>query len=710
MAYAIKYIFTFSDVYCTGEDYLKYTCNIYKKDYVGPTIKIYGTGDPLSIETERSGDVSYKPIISSVATLNVLLQDISGLDQVWEDNDNIWNLYDQIWDDAGLDILEFLNADLDTFYIDILKGANTIWKGYYIPTSDVVIREIGPIELTLVFSDLSLLKTVEYFDTDEDGDPIGFYPHEIVSIKDLLLNSLYSANLFSEVRINFPDSYNIFKTNGAISAVGVPENVYLTLDDMYLLKNAMFLNLGEYMSYYDILEGICIRFGLMMYQKNNILYVSSYEGLINNTSRVYKRYASSGGTYIGEITESDSLIALNSSTFRNVGRNQAVRYSLPYKYLDISTNFSESQNIYNGFLWGYEELTSFDMLNGWQNVFNSSFVPVDDYITKTVFSPTSTTYDYGYKFSVDDDTVIDETKFIQPLTQIEVSAGDYIAVSTNFIMDAIYVLDGGLPVNSEARLELSCEDSEGNSFSYTLKTDGTWWNGTGATPVINILNMGIKNILIPNNGVLIFRIFSPWSTETRPGFAGRVALYGRYATINTFRKNSNNFQINAYIQPNLPSTTTSRSYYKNVLNNNKETLKLDTFLNLFNGNAYNNTFRDSTFSKSTAALVGNAVLTKYRDYVQDSEIGSSTQYKVGESLQRNIGLLNTTIEGTFKFSTYYGIGDKFSYSITGGPDSKFAMLDYKINFKNAQNDCILYSCKYVDTTGLIYVHKEIIKN
>jgi hypothetical protein len=709
MAYAIKYIFTFSDVYCTGEDYLKYTCNIYKKDYVGPTIKIYGTGDPLSIETERSGDVSYKPIISSVATLNVLLQDISGLDQVWEDNDNIWNLYDQIWDDAGLDILEFLNADLDTFYIDILKGENTIWKGYYIPTSDVVIREIGPIELTLVFSDLSLLKTIEYFDTDEDGDPIGFFPHEIVSLKDLLLNSLYSANLFSEIRINFPDSYKIFKTDGAISAVGVPENIYLTLEDMYLLKNAMFLNLGQYMSYYDILEGVCIRFGLMMYQKNNILYVSSYEGLINNTSRVYKRYASSAGTYLGEITETDSLIALNSSTFRNVGRNQAVRYSLPYKYLDISTNLSESTNIYNGFLWGYEEISTYNILNGWQNVFNAGY-PVDDAITKTVFSPTSTTYDYGYKFSKDGDTVINNTKFIQPLTQIEVNAGDYICVSTNFIMDAIYVLDGGATVYSKATLELYCENSEGDPFSYTLKTDGTWWNGTGATPAIDILNQNYKNILIPNNGVLIFQIFSPWSTETRAGFD--PALYGRYATIQTFRKSSNQIQAGAYIQPNLPSDIVSRSFYKDVLNNNKEVLQLSTFVNLFNGERYNNTFRDSTFSKSTAALVGNAVLTKYRDYVQDSQIGTadSSQYKVGESLQKNIGLLNTTIEGTFKFSTYYGIGDKFSYSITGGPDSKFAMLDYKINFKNAQNDCILYSCKYVDTTGLIYVNKEIVKN
>ena len=685
MAYGEKYKLEFSDVYFnTAGDY---KATVFKKDYVGSVTEINGTGDPLTIETERSADSSYKPIISSIATLNLLIP-VGG----------------------SVDILEFLNADLDTFYLEIKKNNNIIWKGYYIPTSDFSIKEISPIQLTLVFSDLSLLKTVEFFATDDDTDPIGFFPHEIISLKDLLLNSLYSANLFSEIRINFPDSYKIFKENGNLSAGGVPENIYLSLEDMYLLKNAMFLNLGEYMTYYDILEGICIRFGLMMYQKNNILYVSSYEGLINNTSRVYKRYASSGGTYIADITETDTILALNSSTFRNVGRTQTVRYSLPYKYLDISTNFSESQNIYNGFLWGYEELTSFDMLNGWQNVFNSSFVPVDDAITKTVFSPTSTTYDYGYKFSVDDDTVIDETKFIQPLTQIEVSAGDYIAVSTNFIMDAIYVLDGGATVNSAARLELSCEDSEGNSFSYTLKTDGTWWNGTGATPAIDILNQNYKNILIPNNGVLIFRIFSPWSTETRPAFDGRVALYGRYATINTFRKNSTNFQINAYIQPNLPSSTTSRSYYNNVLNNNKETLKLDTFLNLFNGNAYNNTFRDSTFSKSTSALVGNAILTKYRDYVQDGEIGSSTQFKVGESLQRNIGLLNTTIQGTFKFSSYYTIGDKFSYTITSGASCNYVILDYKVSLKNAQNDSILYSCKYVDTTGLIYVNKEIVKN
>ena len=707
MAYGEKYKLEFSDVYfnTVGD----YEATIFKKDYVGTVTEINGTGDPLTIETERSGESSYKPIISSIATLNILFKDISSADSIWDNNNDIWNLYGQIWDDTGLDILEFLNADLDTFYLEIKKNGNIIWKGYYIPTSDVTIKEIAPIELTLVFSDLSLLKTVQYFDSDIDDVQTGFFPHEIVSLKDLLLNSLYSANLFSELRINFPDEYKVFKTDGAISSLGVPEDIYLTLDDMYMLKNATFVNLGEYMSYYDILQGICIRFGLMMYQKNNILYVSSYEGLINNTLRTYQRYSSSGGTLIGTITETDTIIELNSSLFRNLGRSQLVRYSLPYKYLDISTSFPECQNIYNGFLWGYEEINTYNILNGWQNVFDAGY-PVDDAITKTIFSPTATTYDYGYKFSVDGDTVANDTKYIQPLNQLEVTTGDNIGVSTNFIMDAIYVFDGGQTVQSKATLELLCEDSEGNPFSYTLKTDGTWWNGTGTTPTINILNQNYKNIIIPNSGKLIFKIFSPWSTETRPAFAGRVALYGRYATIQTFRKNNTSDLGGTYIQPNLPSSTISRSYYKNVLNNNKETLKLDTFLNFFNGNIYNNTFRSSTFSKSTSALVGNAIMTKYRDYIQDSEIGSSTQYKVGESLQKNIGLLNTTIEGVFKFSNYYSIGDKFSYNITSGPICNYAMLDYKVSLKNAANDCILYSCKYVDTTGLIYINKEVIKN
>lgn len=707
MAYGQRYKLEFSDVYFnTTSDYV---VTIFKKDYTGTVTEINGTGDPLTIETERNATSSYKPIISSIATLNILLRDIDEIDFPWENNTNIWDSYNQTWDDAGLNILEFLTAELDTFYLEIKKNGNTIWKGYYIPTSDVSIKEIAPIQLTLVFSDLSLLKTVQYFDSDIDDQQTGFFPHEIISLKDLLLNSLYSANLFSELRINFPSDYRVFKSDGAISSGGLPEDIYLTLDDMYLLKNATFVNLGEYMSYYDILEGICIRFGLMMYQKNNILYVSSYEGIVNNSSREYQRYSSSGGTLLGTITETDTVLALNSTTFKNIDRTQLVRYSLPYKFLDISTSFPDCQNIYNGFLWGYEELNTYNLLNGWQNVFDAG-APVNNAITKTVFAPTSTTYDYGYKFSVNGDTVVNNSKYIQPLNQLEVTAGDYIGVSTNFIMDAIYVLDGGATVSSKATLELLCEDSQGNAFSYTLKTDGTWWNGTGATPAINILNQDYKNIIIPNTGKLIFKIFSPWSTETRPAFAGRVALYGRYATIQTFRKNDTSKLGGTYIQPDLPASTISRSYYKNVLNNNKETLEFKTFLNFFNGNAYNNLFRDSTFSKSTSALVGNAILTKYRDYVQDSEIGSSTQYKVGESLQKNIGLLNTTIQGVFKFSSYYTIGDKFSYSIIGGPNANYIMLDYKVSLKYAQNDCILYSCKYVDTTGLIYVNKEVIKN
>jgi hypothetical protein len=90
---------------------------------------------------------------------------------------------------------------------------------------------------------------------------------------------------------------------------------------------------SNYFDYYTILSGVCSQFGLIAYQKLGIFYITSYDQLVNESSRVFKRYASSGKTYIGDITESDSPITLNSSTFRQLNQSQKMKKPTQHKHL-----------------------------------------------------------------------------------------------------------------------------------------------------------------------------------------------------------------------------------------------------------------------------------------------------------------------------------------------------------------------------------------
>jgi hypothetical protein len=90
---------------------------------------------------------------------------------------------------------------------------------------------------------------------------------------------------------------------------------------------------------------------------------------------------------------------------------------------------------------------------------------------------------------------------------------------------------------------------------------------------------------------------------------------------------------------------------------------------------------------------GNPALENYYAY------SFLTKKVVEEKILRNIGLTNTTIEGTYKSDAVFFIGNKFSYQITSYDNINFALLDYSIDLKNATYDALLYSSQFADDTG-----------
>lgn len=165
MAYGAKYIASFSDVFQNTKN--QYNVIIYKKDYADNVYELSCSGEPLVIQTDRTGDSSYRPVIGSTAQLNVLFS--GGSLRFWEDIPTNWDSYTGLWDGDAFDFTEFLTAEPDTFYMEVKKKnvSNTYdlkWKGWYIPTSDTIISEIEPIFFSMTFSDLTLMKSYEYGD------------------------------------------------------------------------------------------------------------------------------------------------------------------------------------------------------------------------------------------------------------------------------------------------------------------------------------------------------------------------------------------------------------------------------------------------------------------------------------------------------------------------------------------------------------------
>lgn len=696
MAYGAKYIVEFSDVFSNTPG--DYTATIYKKDYTGSSYDVSCSGTPLTIETDRSGDAGYRGVIGSKATLNLVIRD-SDLPIYWDDVTDTWDATTLLFGNPEFSFTEFLTAELDTFYLEVLNGADVVWRGYYIPTTDISINEITPINFSLVFSDLNLLKSTLYYETTTD-DEVAFYPHETVSLKDLIINSLYSANLFAELRINFP--YTFTQPDGQIDNSGVTSDKTIQFEDIYITKNGLLKSPGEYLDYYTILEGICNQFGLMMYQKNGYLYVTSYDGLMNNSSRVYKRYASSGGTYIADVTESDSPIAVNASTFKNVGQDQIVRYALPYKYLDVISKPAKATNNINGTLWGfdYSENPSVLALSGWTGVGTGA---TEIQINRDVYK-TSASSPYNYKFGLKVQTAstsLTTTKYYKTTDPSNVNAGDKLSVAFRYSIDAADSYSSEETLMG-VQVVLNYRDSGGTNRTAYLSVSSlgvsSWSSSTSNVvylaqelPDLKAAHAWAKNIVIPYSGTIEMRVLAAANPDYT--LSVRQDAYINYAFLQTYKGEN---------LDEIPNTQTSRSYYSNI-NNNQDILQLNTLGYIFNGTPFKTYSAGETLDKSYAAVISNCLITDQYDYINDNFVVGEdrTQKQIGESIQKNIGILNTAIEGSYK-SDIYGIGQKFTYTITGFEEKEFVLLDYKTDFINKNQDCTLYSAQFTDTTSLTF--------
>lgn len=860
MAYGAKYIATFSDVFQNTTQ--QYTATIYKKDYSGNVYEITLGGSPLTLETDRNGETSYRPVIASTATLTLFFRNLSL--RYWEDVPTNWDDYDGLWNADAFDFDEFLTAQPDTFYIDIKKGNDLVWRGYYITTSDTYLDEIEPLEFVMKFSDMSLVRantfgyndalppapeqlaTVSFnarstngnftfdaststglaIDTTTGGfsriknagvDPVStrftitldctnnldlldraefgayvvndsnvanikyfqkytinflsptsitlnwdfsleqndgvyfqlnisnllppytptgtfsinttsgvvantivdlnktvikYFAHEQISINDLLIKCLMESGLNFNMRINCP-----FEMITVYEGTQLLEN---TITNTYVLKNSLLKNINEYMSFYDILVGTCNQFGLICYQKGGYIYVVNYDELVNNESRVFKEYDKTTGLYISDYVEEDTIIPLNSSTFKNVGQSQTVRYSLPSKYVDITNKIATASNQdncylkvsdsrYMGLVSGvptYQRfITNWD-LNGYASKNIEGNI---DYRQGELFSyATSATPPYNYRYGAasiySEGTSQDDTKFLQTLNPIEVKQGDFVNVSFSYDFDARLGASYRPQTKVAVVFKYPDPNNTSNLLTFYLNSTATGFTNTLTYLPLTSKSVHLKSLKMPRDGQVYLRFLLPWSSVV--GESGNPAtaswMFIDYAMIQIFSGNASTAS---------PGNVTYRTTGDNV-NNNKDSLTMNSIFYLFDTNRYISDLTDTTTPLGLSSIspayrgysISNVLMTEYYDPISSDSISAqipatNSINTITEPIYYNTGLTNTIITGSYK-STLYPIGSKFSYEISGFPSRTFVMLDYMNDFKQGTQDVVLYSSKFIDPTSV----------
>ena len=767
MAYGAKYIFSFSDVYQNTKN--QYIATIYKKDYSDVVYELTADGNPIIIETDRSGGDSYRPVISTKATFNLLLKD--GNLRFWEDIPTNWDDYDGLWNSGSFDFSEFITANPDTFYLEIQKKQpgdvySVIWKGWYIYTSDLSISEIQPIYMSLQFSDSVLMKVNRFynFPSDVANPTIQYFPSDRISILDIIMRCGYFSGITNNVSVEFPQPAPNTYVNPSLTTQAIANMVQ---------KNAFLLEPGKYDTIFNVLSGICAQYGLMAYFRDNTLFIRSYQNLINNTTRYTTLYNITGFnvstdsvtyTLVDNVTVNDSTPELNSGAFKNLGRNQSVRFNYPSDQVAITNQASVAQNTPNYNMTSISQIRSGvstkHAINNWYlyRGRDAYYNPLSREIVTIVgrsielprvwpFHPYATSKTEAAIDLVNFATqfipvrLFNEFEFIDS-EPFSVNPGDSFAFSYSAYTDGRlknYPLTGS---NSQDNVRprpvisliLLATDADGEEITYyydvaTNKfTTTTNFTTTGVLPLITIPNhvndadliyYNIKGELnIPAGAKLRIRQYMPYYNgalvETP---ANDRCLYVQQCNLQVYNGTS---------LSGLPNSQEIRSYYKNVLNSGKD-FNVESNVFIQDGTRYVplDPLMDTTESKTQNPFQFS---TCYANHVTDrfytNASGANLEYfdpacvdmvynldfisNAQSNILQNTGLTNVNIEGAYKSDAVYFIGDKFDYNITGFGERRFVLLDYSINLKQATYDAILYSSQFIDDEGKILTRQTII--
>lgn len=767
MAYGAKYIFRFSDIYQNTTE--QYQVIIYKKDYNDIVYELSGSGTPLTIETDRSANSQYRPIIATKATFNILLGSLTL--KYWDEIPTNWEDYSGIWNTDTFDIVEFVTADIDTFIMEVQKNGTVIWKGHYVYTSDLQIQEIEPILISLQFSDIQLIKVNRFynFQPSDPSQQVKYKCNDMRSILDVAMRCVYYTGITEKLRINIStpleNSYSVAESTTLYSD--------LDLDEMYVQANAFLTKKGEYATIYDVLSGICSQFGLVAYFSQSasgyVLNLRSYDSLVNSNSFSFtlcEVTGFSGGEVlyspISSGTATDTTVALNSSTFKNIGRTQSVRFNYPDNSVVINNNSTLNSNLpnYNFSVLSFILGSPFDDTYAIPNWYNTSgemplFAPsamtastfgVAPFVGYSTSAATSVPNRIGTQVNVKSTSGFSTSTYIDS-EWVNLNSGDHISMGFLAYTDGrLKNLTAGQQTTYRPtpQISLIMESKSGDLYYFNFVSEKFDFLTSFNTSLPNYTDYLMPWTLSINyvgdsdrfyyeyNGVIEtqdtskikYRFYKPYrSVAVANGWDYSYGLYLQYLNLQVF---SGGYIGNQISNQNFISS------YQGVLNSDEE-LSLSSNLFMLDGTDaervvdINTIYADRIVpAMQFGNTLGNQIVDQYNNPASGLQF---SPYKVFQKslyplspfytnlidylqdicipIQKNSCLNNVTIQGDFK-SSFYPIGSKFTYEVIGYSSRTFCMLDYRMDLKNGSQDSILYSSQFVEDTDITRLTQTVI--
>jgi uncharacterized protein Usg len=639
MAYGLKYQLTFDNVFVNpaSANKTQYRASIYKDGYGGSSYALIGTGTPVVIETIDSEGKSFNPIISKKATVNLVV-------------------------DSNFNIEEFFDADDNDFKLIVETGVSvggaapaswtTLFVGLFVPVEQIVYSPVSIKEFSIVFNDgLSNLKEKKiYYDSTF---VIAYNASETYSFKDILTNAFGSNVLGLNYNVNW-----YYKNTGIADR---------ELENMFVQKNAFIESAGNYLNWYNVLHGICRKFGFICHQKNGEYYLTSYGSLTRGSSRDYFKY-NSAGTYQSTFTETDTTVTVDdSNNFTQIGKSLQVSLSKGNKsYTTNSKLQNVIQCVLNGDFSSWASSTSVDAWSGSLSYARNS-------TTNQARFYTSQTIGLGSGSSI----------VSQAYNCV---AGDIISVWSD-------INTGGLFAES-ARVVLVPNDT-------TLPT--YYWNPNGSFQDTDFIldhnsfdGATYKYTYIPNDGKLYVYIYQPYyvgptipNLYTYVGFF-RIQYYGVNSSVQNFTA-----QVNEAAKDSL-------------FNKDNETYDDITIFgdqNIFVTIQSNITFNNG--DNVAASRFISAWLTDGRSAVLNNwqRNGSGTTATIFDLVSEDVGvdeLYNQlNISGNFK-SIGYDLLSKFSYSYATGIAAKtYILTSFKWDLRKGAQDVNMFAINFGLATNIV---------
>jgi hypothetical protein len=638
-----KYEIIFDDVYATpGGTNVTYRAQIYKDGYSSSTIyPLTGSNSPFIIETIDTEGDAFTPIMATRATLNIVKNEYQSTN------------YTELLQD-------FFTADDNDYMIVVTKGTydgsytwgTVIWRGFFIPVDSIQFSPVALNSLSLTFVDgLARAKNKKYYFNLTNG--IGYKSEEKVSVKDLLIDCFSKTEFTLNVWVN-----EYYKTANVASR---------NIENMYIKKNYLMEQYGEYLSYYDILEYLCNRFGWECFYKEDKWYLTAYGALTRESSIAYYVYNSSGVYQSTQTVDNTISVEIdNTNNFKQTSQSLLVSFNRAQKsYSQFSPIYNAKQLFTNGWFLSWSSTNNAD---AW----------VETGMIGTKADPT-----YGGLLTSDTTTSSGETNRSFRSISSVVKTGDYLNVSWSA---------SAYNCTERYLVRIISEDS---ATTYYLDNTGTF---TETSYTLGAFPSGFpKQILVPIDGTISVAILRPLETGTDP------ELQVEYFLCQNVGPNS---QIYAY------------DSYREIGSKNSEFKPTETE-NTALGYMYNEIFRNSDSNARNVNNVYEVVASSYIGmYTTDNNGGFANQFGRATSgstelftlVAQDIGIdqvqTQTVLEGQFK-SIGYWLDSKFTYSYDGVNTYTYLLKSFTWDLKQGVQDSVLKKINYSGTTIDIDIFKNL---